>query len=172
MKVELTEDEKQLLALLPQSIGSAMAMAGKSGLFGTGKEMFAAGQAMLAGAKNFPGNELIRDLIPDPTAADRKGEFDQMKKTRDWASERMKSLGIDSAEKFTAQTLKDVQSAGELLAKVGAQNAEEYKRWTMSVAETVANAASEGGFLGFGGERLSENEKKLLADFRKAFGLS
>jgi len=34
----------------------------------------------------------------------------------------------------------------------------------MSVAENVAKAAKEGGFLGFGGERVSEGEKALFAD--------
>jgi hypothetical protein len=31
------------------------------------------------------------------------------------------------------------------------------------VAETVANAATEGGFLGFGGVRVSDKEKNFLA---------
>jgi hypothetical protein len=34
----------------------------------------------------------------------------------------------------------------------------------------VAKAAKEGGFLGFGGERVSENEKTLLADLSSAVG--
>ena len=54
MPLNLTEDELQLLAALPQSIGSAVAFAGRSGLFGTGKEMFASGQALTAGAKDYP----------------------------------------------------------------------------------------------------------------------
>ena len=70
MPLNLTEDELQLLAALPQSIGSAVAFAGRSGLFGTGKEMFASGQALMAGAKDCPGNELTRPscpTLPPPT---------------------------------------------------------------------------------------------------------
>ena len=36
------------------------------------------------------------------------------------------------------------------------------------IAENVANAASEGGFLGFGGERVCEDEEKAIAAVRKA----
>ena len=71
MPLNLTEDELQLLAALPQSIGSAVAFAGRSGLFGTGKEMFASGQALMAGVKDYPGNELIQAIVPDPQAADK-----------------------------------------------------------------------------------------------------
>ena len=66
MPVNLSEDELQLLAALPQSIGSAVAFAGRSGLFGTGKEMFASGQALMAGVKHYPGNELTRPSCPTP----------------------------------------------------------------------------------------------------------
>lgn len=75
MALNLTEDELQLLASLPQSIGSAVAFAGRSGLFGTGKEMFASGQALMAGAKDYPGNELIQAIVPDPNAADKSAEL-------------------------------------------------------------------------------------------------
>ena len=54
MPLNLTEDELQLLAALPQSIGSAVAFAGRSGLFGTGKEMFASGQALMAEPRTTP----------------------------------------------------------------------------------------------------------------------
>ena len=91
MPVNLSEDELQLLAALPQAIGSAVAFAGRSGLFGTGKEMFASGQALMAGAKDYPGNELIQAIVPDPQAADKGTELDQARKTRDWAMARMKA---------------------------------------------------------------------------------
>ena len=169
MKVELTEDEKQLLALLPQSIGSAMAMAGKSGLFGTGKEMFASGQALMAGVKHYPGNELIQAIVPDPQAADKSAELDQARKTRDWAMARMKAKGITSAEKLTAQTLEDAREAAQLLdSKVDPAQAAQYRQWALGVADKVAMASTEGGFLGFGGTRLSDAEKSLIDQLKTA----
>ena len=40
----------------------------------------------------------------------------------------------------------------------------------MSVAEKVAKASSEGGFLGFGGEQVTAAEKQLIEEVRKALG--
>ena len=171
MALNLTDDELQLLAALPQSIGSAMAFAGRSGLFGTGKEMFASGQALMSGVKDYPGNELIQAIVPDPSAADKSAELDQARKTRDWAMARMKDKQINSAEKLTAQTLEDAREASQLLsAKVDPTQAAQYRQWALGVAEKVAMASTEGGFLGFGGTRLSDSEKSLIEQIRQALG--
>ena len=169
MPLNLTEDELQLLAALPQSIGSAVACAGRSGLCGTGKEMFASGQALMAGAKDYPGNELIQAIVPDPSAADKSAELDQARKTRDWAMARMKAKGITSAEKLTAQTLEDAREAAQLLdSKVDPAQAAQYRQWALGVADKVAMASTEGGFLGFGGTRLSDAEKSLIDQLKTA----
>ena len=60
--------------------------------------------------------------------------------------------------------------AALLAAKASATEAEEYRQWALSIAEKVANAATEGGFLGFGGERVTPAEKSLIDDIRKALG--
>ena len=169
MAQNLSDDELQLLAALPQSIGSAVAFAGRSGLFGTGKEMFASGQALMAGVKDYPDNALIQAIVPDPKAIDKSAELEQARKTRDWAMSRMKEKQIDSAEKLTAQTLKDAREAAQLLdTKVDATEAAQYREWALSVAEKVAMASTEGGFLGFGGTRLSDEEKTLIEQIRTA----
>jgi hypothetical protein len=165
-----TEDDLNLLATVPQLIGSAIASTSGSGLFGTGKELFANANAILDGLKSYPGNALIKQLLPDPKE-DRAAAVEKMKKTRDWAMARLKAKGIDTAEKLRAQTLEDVRSAAALLAaKASATEAEEYRQWALSIAEKVANAATEGGFLGFGGVQVTPAEKSLILDIRKALG--
>jgi hypothetical protein len=42
-------------------------------------------------------------------------------------------------------------------------------QWCLAEGD-VAAAASEGGFLGFGGEQVSEPEKQLIAKIRDALG--
>ena len=169
MPLNLTNDELQLLAALPQSIGSAVAFAGRSGLFGTGKEMFASGQALMAGVKDYPGNELIQAIVPDPTATDKHAELDQARATRDWAMARMKEKQINSADKLTAQTLEDAREVAQLLdSKIDPAQAAQYRQWALGVADKVAMASTEGGFLGFGGTRLSDAEKSLIAQIREA----
>jgi hypothetical protein len=44
--------------------------------------------------------------------------------------------------------------------KLKGPEADEFKRWLVTVAHRVAEAANEGGLFGFGGERVSEAEKK------------
>ena len=172
MALNLTEEELHLLASVPQMIGSAMAFAGSSGLFGTGKEMFASAQSVLAGVKDFPNNELIQAIVPDLKAANPQAALAKARGASEWSMARMKAKGIDSAEKLRGQALEDCRAAVQLLGKVSPQQASEYKQWSMSVAEKVAMASTEGGFLGFGGERLSANEQKLLGEIKTALGLA
>ena len=163
-----TEDDLNLLSTVPQLIGSAAG----SGLFGTGKELFANANAILDGLKSYPGNALIKQLLPDPKE-DRAAAVEKMRKTRDWAMARLKAKGIDNAEKLRAQTLEDARAAASILgAKASAAEAEEYRQWTLSIAEKVANAATEGGFLGLGGVQVTPAEKSLILDIRKALGAS
>jgi hypothetical protein len=165
-----TDDELALLATTPQLIGSAVAAAGSSGLFGTGKELFASARSMMEGAQSFPANSLIKQLLPDP-GNDPQQTMERMKKFRDWGLARLKSKGIDSADKVQQLTVDDCKAVSSLLAaKATPQEASEYRQWAMSVAEKVAAAASEGGFLGFGGQQVSDPEKQLIAKIRVALG--
>lgn len=167
METTLTQDEKMLLTHLPSAIGGAMAVAGRSGLFGTGKEMFATSQALLAGAKDYPDNALIRDIVPD-VAGDRSAEMEDMRATRDWSMARMKGRQVDSAEKMIAAVVEDCREAAGVLSRLDANEAAEYKAWAMQIADKVAQASTEGGFLGIGGTRLSDSESRLLEEIRGA----
>jgi len=40
----------------------------------------------------------------------------------------------------------------------------------VSIAEAVAEASKEGGFLGFGGVRVSDKEESILAQIRAELG--
>jgi hypothetical protein len=45
-----------------------------------------------------------------------------------------------------------------------------YRSFVAALAERVAQAAKEGGFLGFGGGRVSAGEKEMLAKLQQALG--
>lgn len=166
-----SDGELALLAYVPQVIGSAVASAANSGLFGTGKELFASSTSILEGVKTYPSNALIRQIVPDP-AGDRGKAIEQMRRVRDWSMARLKEKGVDSSEKLRAQALADARAAAELVAaKSPAAEAQEYKHWALSVAEKVAAAATEGGFLGFGGERISAAERQIIDQIKGALGL-
>ena len=172
MSLNYTEEELNLLANTPSVIGTAMAFSGSSGLFGTGKEMFASVQAIMAGVKNYPNNALIQAILPSVQGGASEA-MDKMKKVRDWGVARYKAKEVNSAEKFQAYAIEDCKAVCALLAaKSSPQEADEYKQWTLSIAEKAAMAASEGGFMGFGGDQYSDNEKKFMSAIESAMGTS
>lgn len=69
------------------------------------------------------------------------------------------------------RTVAGVGDVAKLLdAKAGA-DAVPFKQWIYHNAQTVAEAAKEGGFLGFGGTKVSDKEKATLAQIGSALGL-
>lgn len=168
LDTRFTEEEQLLLTSTPSLIGSAMAFAEGSGL-GTIKELFANAKTFIGGAKVFPENEIIVGVLPN--LEDRKEAMAKAKEFREKSMERLKEKGIDSHEKLNAQLISDCEAVSALLAeKATPQEATEYKEWAMSVAENVAKAAKEGGFLGIGGERISGGEKEVFAKIAQALG--
>jgi hypothetical protein len=57
-----------------------------------------------------------------------------------------------------------------LESKATPQEADAYKTFVMTVAQAVAEAHKEGGFLGIGGKRVSEAEDQALDEISSALG--
>jgi hypothetical protein len=69
--------------------------------------------------------------------------------------------------------LERVKSAVALVAaKASPAEAEAYKQMLVSVAQQAADASKEGGFLGFGGVRVSDKEKAFIAEVKTASGVA
>jgi hypothetical protein len=68
-----------------------------------------------------------------------------------------------------AAHLKKVSSVLE--GKVPADQAEGFKNWLVTIAGKVANAASEGGFFGFGGEKVSAAETAAIKELESSLGV-
>jgi len=64
------------------------------------------------------------------------------------------------------------QAASIVEQKAVPGEATQYKQWLMQSAIKVAEAAKEGSFLGFGGQKVSAAEAKLLEEIAAALGLS
>ena len=54
--------------------------------------------------------------------------------------------------------------------KASREEADEVKRWLVSIAHRTAEAAKEGGILGIGGVRVSEAETRAIRDVAEALG--
>ena len=58
-----------------------------------------------------------------------------------------------------------------LAKKATPEESTEVKQWLANVAKATAEATKEGGFLGFGGTLVSDEEKAALATIHSTLGL-
>jgi len=170
VKDKYSDDEWYLIATVPSMVGAAMAGAGKSGIIGTTKEAMASMKSIVAGKNDYPDNEVIGGILEKAEsfsdAREKAGAF------REKAMADLKSQDIKSPDEFNSYMLGNCKQAIALVTeRSGAQAASEYQQWSMTIAEKVAEAASEGGFLGFGGEQVSDGEKELLAKIEQTLNV-
>ena len=65
--------------------------------------------------------------------------------------------------------LREVQD--DVRAKATPEEATAFARWLVEVAQDAANAAKEGGFMGFGAEQVSKGEQHMLDELRSTLGV-
>jgi len=168
VKDQFSEDEWFLISTVPSMVGAAMAGAGKSGIIGTAKEAMASMKTMVAGKSEYPDNQIINGiLLKADNFSDAKAQAGEY---REKAMSQFKEQNIKSPEDFNAYMLDNASKAVALVKeKRGDQEANEYQSWCINVAKKVAEAASEGGFMGFGGEQVSDGERALMEELKKVF---
>ena len=77
----------------------------------------------------------------------------------------------DSSTLAGKMVLDELSAANDVLnAKATPEEAAAFRRWLLDVAEAAANAAKEGGFMGFHAVRVSEGEEKMLQQMRETLG--
>lgn len=159
-KTDFTAEEWQVLRDTPSLVAAAVMLAGGSGLGGSFAESVAAGTRIYDGAKS--SDALVKAIAaPDETRA---------------AQARLKELlplseAARAPEKMRALALESLPRALAILNGKGfAAEADAFRAWCEEIATAVAKAGSEGGFLGFGGERVSGAERELLAALAAAAG--
>lgn len=158
-KTDFTETEWSAIVDAPQMAGIAVMVAGASGVIGSLKEAAAAAGTVFEGTSHT--NELIR-LISGK---------EEMKAAQERIRAAMGDFGDqDPAYWVRQQSISTVQRAMTILRGKSPETAPVYKEWIMTIADKVANAAKEGGFLGFGGERVSEKEREAIEQLRMAIG--
>jgi hypothetical protein len=128
----------------------AVVAASPSGPLGVIKEMGAIARVMSEARQEDETNTLISALLADVHAGHRPGGVLP-------PAQRLEDLKVHA--------LATCQEVGTLLTrKSSAPEADGFKRWLVTVAHGVAEAAKEGGVLGIGGVRVSAAEQALLAE--------
>src|SRR5215212_233717 len=110
------------------------------------RESLAAARAYAAARAN-SGGELLRDVLASPPA-----------------------LNLGAGQEAAQQAPTKLRDAVRTLERRATDDeVNEYKRFIYAVAEAVAQAHREGGFLGVGGQEVSEAEQKALDEIAAIF---
>lgn len=165
IKEQFTDDEWFLLSSTP-----AMSSAASSGVVGTVKELAASMKSTVGALKDYPDGELVQALLEHAENWDEAK--DKMKDYRSRAKDKLESSEIKSREQLHEHAMKDCKAASKLVdEKCSADEGKVYREWVLKIADNVAAAFSEGGFLGFGGKRISAEETAMLVRNEEALGI-
>ena len=161
-KDTFTSDEWTLLRIAPSFVSVGISAVDPSGLFSSVKEVVAGANRTMATLNANNRLELFSALaadrsipgVPDIDALLGEGT----KRAADAELQARRARPSDAA-------------TGLVALKASPGEADAYRRMLVAVAEDAANAAKEGGFLGFGGVRVSDKERAFIDEVSKAAGL-
>jgi len=161
-KASFSPDEWTKVLQSVMMAGIAVTAAEPSGLWGTLKESMVAGHALIEAKSDTKANELIKAVVADfETSAGRTTARDGL---------RAAFAGSKPGEVKT-KAVAAVRDASALVEAKAPADAPAFKAWLRHISQGVAEASTEGGFLGFGGVRVSDAEKATLAEISGALGL-
>ncbi|WP_027006694.1 hypothetical protein [Conexibacter woesei] len=150
-KADFTDEEWARLERAPFVAGMAISLADPGGPIEAFKETAATLRTVLGDAKDGGRGELVTAIARDVEAG---------------AREHHNPLsGFKPAKGATAgvEILDELRAVNELLtAKASPEDAAAVRAWLLAAATAAANAAKEGGFMGFHAQRVSEGEQQML----------
>ena len=159
IKASFGTDEWKLIMGSPLLAGRAVTLAEPNGLWGVFKESLASGRALLSAKSDTDAGELAKAIVAEMESSEGRGEARE-------------TLRAELAGKSPADARQSILAmltrVAEIIDAKAPAEAPAFKTWLSHVAETAAEAASEGGFMGFGGTQVSAAEKATLTDVSKA----
>lgn len=162
-RTDFTPEQWQALRSAPQLVALATAAAGNSGLLGSLSEGMATAWSIAEAVRG--DHPLLKEVFGKDEIRVAQQEIRELiKGVSDKAT--LNTRLQDSA----ANTIKLAVAA--LAAKGAATDAEAYRKLLGGIADKVANASKEGGFLGFGGERVSEGERVFITKLHDLLGVA
>jgi hypothetical protein len=151
-----TEEEWVRLRRAPMVAGMAISLADPGGPIELTKETMAS----LKAASTPPSTEELLTAVSQDIMS-----MSQQKKSP------MGDFKVEHSSMATTQILDELRGVHEILvAKATPDETEAFGRWMLAVSQDAANAAKEGGFMGFHAERVSQGEQAMLTQVAQAFG--
>ena len=144
--------------------GIAVSAAEPSGLWGTLKEFLASSSALDAAKRDPHSNELVAAVIAELETEEGQSKLHKALHKR--------FAEVKTPADFVQNSLAALREASAILDEREPADAAAFKSWLFSVSRRVAEAASEGGFLGFGGVQVSAAERATLGDIAEALGIA
>ena len=160
-KQSFTPDEWTKILESTAVTGMAVTAAEPSGLWGMLKEAIAGGTVLASSKADPKSNELIKAVVADLESGEGRAS----------AQEALKKVfaGAKPAD-VVPRSLEILRQVSATLDAKAPADAPAFKAWLNTVAQKVAEASKEGGFLGFGGVPVSEAEKATLKQIASALG--
>lgn len=159
MKDRFSEEEWTQIVQAPMLASLAITAADPGGLWGAVKEGSASARALMEARSDEPGRNLAAEVVAAFETSEGRGI------ARDGVRNIAKGKTPGEAVDLAIERLQDVAALVDAKAP---EAAGDFKNWLREMARRVAEAGTEGGFLGFGGVKVSEAEKKTLADLDRA----
>jgi len=155
---EFTDEEWERLGRAPLVAAMAISIADPGGPIETLKESSAALKTVAEAARDGGFGEFVQAVAQDVAARAQRRESP----LGDFRPDRQNSR---------QQVLNELRAVNELLVeKATPEELGEFREWLRTTAQRAALAATEGGFFGFGGERVSEREQQMLETIGRIFG--
>jgi hypothetical protein len=154
-KSDFTEEEWSRIVRAPFVAGMAISIADPGGPIEAAKESM----ATIKAATNPPSREqLLTDVALDvqAMAQHKHNPLKGYKPTKGGAAPGQQIL----------EELREVQAI--VAAKASTEEAAAFGQWLVAAARAAAEAAKDGGFMGFGAKQVSEGEQAMLDEVRRA----
>jgi hypothetical protein len=158
-KADFTDDEWATLLRAPTIAGMAITFADPGGPIEVVKETSAV-LRVVSGSSGEDRDDVVGEVARDVLAH---------------AKERKNPVGDFKPKGALAgkEIIDELARANEIVsAKASPEEASAFREWIMECAQRAAEAAKEGGFMGFHAERVSQGEKDMLAQLSSALGVS
>ena len=159
-KADFSESEWTRLKRAPFVAGMAISLADPGGPIEAFKETSATLKTVLRAAEAGNPGELVHDVARD---------------VAEEARQRKSPLAGFQPKGATAgvEILDELREVNRVVSeKASPDEAAAFREWLLDVARDAANAAKEGGFLGFRAERVSDGEQRMLDELATALSPS
>lgn len=155
-QTDYTAEEWKTISAAPVMAGLLVTISDVSGPIGTAKEAMSIVKGVTETAAS-TNNELIKAIASQITQFSGRPDLPDLPND------------LPGARNFLIQGCK--QAVAVVAAKSPAE-ADEYKNWLTTLAQKASEASKEGGFLGFGGKLVSEEEAAAVKELANALGMS